>query len=442
MPIYKRTFIALFALSLLTACGGDKGPASNTSTGVTAMKEVPAVRLNFRYEGDVPAPQADQQATPEERNQAVQTDFDGGRPQDELLDKTISSPNKQNILAVWHRAGDAEGESRLDMYDAAGHVQKRLTPDSMSAKFPETIRWSPDSSTVAFVACIRTIATTNPLPVTAPPPPDASSSTDANTAPATTQIAPTPASPTGILAFRTEQIYIANADGSGVKSLTENEGLKYFYYVWSPDSTMLAALATTRREWQVQDLATAGKGEELVPYGRPRVIEKNGRERRLDDAPTQVQPVWSPDSAKIAVAYGNQIRVYDSLGTTPTQAAVPLRNQLLISSQSYDEQQKNLLNAANANTSDANVNANSGANSNAPAATPIPTPAQDLSILPDEKTLVSYNPIVALQWPQDDMIYLETAYVKRMKSAGDNVTSFARWHRVILSAQPAAPANK
>jgi hypothetical protein len=442
MPISKRTFIALFALSLLTACGG-KSPASNTSTGVTAMREVPAVRLNFRYEGDVPAPQADQQATPEERNQAVQTDFDGGRPQDELLDKTISSPNKQNILAVWHRAGDADGESRLDMYDALGHVQKRLTPDSMSAKFPETIRWSPDSSTVAFVACIRTIATTNPLPVTAPPPPDASANTtDANTSPAITQTMPTPAAPTGILAFRTEQIYIANADGSGVKSLTENEGLKYFYYVWSPDSTMLAALATTRREWQVQDLATAGKGEELVPYGRPRIIEKNGRERRLDDAATQVQPVWSPDSAKIAVAYGNQIRVYDSLGTTPTQAAVPLRNQLLISSQAYDEQQKTLLNAANANTSDANANANTGANSNAPAATPISTPAQDLSILPDEKMLVSYNPIVALQWPQDDMIYLETAYVKRMKNAGDNVTSFARWHRVILSAQPAASSGK
>src|SRR6185503_3352049 len=136
---------------------------------------VPAVRLNFRYEGDVPAPQTDQQNAPEERNQAVQADFDNGRPQDELLDKTISSANKQNILAVWHRAGDADGEFRLDMYDAAGHMQKRLTADTMSAKFPDTIRWSPDSSTVAFVACIRTIAATNPLPVTAPTPPDASS---------------------------------------------------------------------------------------------------------------------------------------------------------------------------------------------------------------------------------------------------------------------------
>lgn len=438
MPIFKRAFTGVLALSLLAACGGKSG-TSNSTPPATSMKEVPAVRLNFRYEGDVPAPQSVQQNAPEERNQAVQGDFDNGRPQDELLDKTVSSPNKQNVLAVWHRSGDAEAEYRLDMYDAGGHLQRRLTADSMSAKFPDTVRWSPDSSTVAFVACSRTIAISNPLPATAPTPPDASSNApDSNAAPPSgvpAQSAPTPAAPTGILAFRTEQIYIANADGSGVKALTENEGLKYFYYVWSPDSTMLAALATTRREWQVQDLATGGKGEEMVPYGRPRILEKNGRERRLDDAATQVQPVWSPDSAKVAVAYGNQIRVYDALGTNPTQAAVPLRNQLLISSQAYDEQQKSLLNAANANITDTNGNANG--NSSTPAATP--TPPQGLSVLPDEKTLVSYNPIVALQWPQDDVIYLETAYVKRMKNAADNVTSFARWHRVILSAQPASP---
>ena len=443
MPISKWTFVGLLSLSLAASCGGIKGPASNSATGVTSMKEVPAVRLNFRYEGDVPAPQTAEQNAPEERNQAVQGNFDNGRPQDELLDKTISSPSKQNVLAVWHRAGDADGEFRLDMYDAAGHLLGKLTPDSMSAKFPDTIRWSPDSSTIAFVACIRTISPSNPQAVTAPTPPDASgNTTDTNTAPpAAAPIAGvTPAAPTGILAFRTEQIYIANADGTGVKPLTENEGLKYFYYVWSPDSTMLAALATTRREWQVQDLATSGKGEEMVPYGRPRIIEKNGRERRLDDAATQVQPVWSPDSAKVAVAYGNQIRIYDALGTNPTQAAVPLRNQLLISSQAYDEQQKNLLNAANANTADANSNSNANISANTPAATP--TPAQGVSVLPDEKTLVSYNPIVALQWTQDDVIYLETAYVKRMKNAADNVTSFARWHRIILSAQPASPANK
>ena len=444
MPTFRKGTILILAAALLTACGGGKGNTNslpaNTAAGV---KDVAAVRLNFRYEGDVPAPAADQQNTPEERSQVVQTDFDSNRPADEVLDKTISSPNQQNILAVWHHAGDADGEFRLDMYDATGRLLKKMTSDQMSAKFPDTIRWSPDSSTVAFVAALRTItqgtvAATMPEAIPTP--------IDANTAPPSgnpVQTAPTPQPPTGILAFRTEQIYTANADGSGVKTLTENEGLKYFYYVWSPDSTTLAALATTRREWQVQELATSGRGEEMVPYGRPRIIEKNGRERRLDDAATQVQPVWSPDSSKVAVAYGNQVRIYDALGTNPTQAAVPLRNQLLISSQAYDEGQKALLNNANvadanANTSNANAS-NSAENANTPTAAP--TPAQSLSVLPDEKALVSYNPIVALQWTADDIIYLETAYVKRMRNAADSVTSFARWHRIILSAQPAT-ANK
>jgi hypothetical protein len=447
MPIFKRPIILLAVAAMLASCGG-KGPAAGNTATPSAMKDVPAVRLNFRYEADVPAPTGEQQNVTDVRNQAVQGDFDGSRPADELLDKTITSPNSQSVVAVWHRAGDTDAEFRLDMYDASGKLLRKLTSDTMSAKFPETIRWSPDSSTVAFVACIRTIPIVPSAGTTAAPtPPDVNSPVaapvsntaqpDANTAatqPAQSG-APTPAPPTGILAFRTEQIYVANADGTGVKALTENEGLKYFYYVWSPDSTMLAALATTRREWQVQELATQGKGEEMVPFGRPRIIEKNGRERRLDDAATQVQPVWSPDSAKVAVGFGNQIRVYDALGTNPTQAAITLRNQLLISSKAYDELQKTLQNAAasNTNAADANANANSNANT-----APAPTPAQAGSdVLPDEKSLVSYNPIVALQWTADDTIYLETAYVKRMKNAADNVTSFARWHRIILSAQTA-----
>jgi hypothetical protein len=451
MPIsnFKLSGLLLIAVGL-AGCGGKAG-SSGTTTGPSALKDVPAVRLNFRYEGDVPAPAAEQQnQQSEQRNAGVQADFDGARPQDEVLDRTIAAPNSQFVIAVWHKVGDAQDEYRLDMYDAGGKLLRKLTSDTMAARFPETIRWSPDSANVAFVAFIRTL----PLPgmtTSAPTPPDAGVTSPpaapvSNTAtgdgyntntsqPITPPItAPTPAPPTGLLAFRTEQIYLCNADGTGVKAVTENEGIKYFYYVWSPDSSMLAALATTRREWQVQELMANGKGENMIPFGRPRIIEKNGRERRLDDASTQVHPVWSPDSAKLAVGYGNQIRVYDGLGTNPTQAAIPLRNQLLISSQAYDETQKYLL--QNANTGNANVDANAA---NAPASTP--TPPSGLSVLPDEKTLVSYNPIVALLWPAEDTLYLETAYVKRMKNEADSVTSFARWHRIILTSQPVSPTR-
>jgi len=305
----------------------------------------------------------------------------------------------------------------------------------MAVHFPDTIRWSPDSSTVAFVAMIRGATTDetagapvlDPETSTAPAnqntaipseTPDANANVDANVAIAS----PTPLAPTGILTFRTEQIYICDVDGLNARAITQNEGLIYFYYVWSPDSTMLAALAAKSIEWRYLNDRADKNGEIFVPVGRPRVVEKNGRERRLDDGITAVQPVWSADSTKVACAFEHQIRLYDANGTAPTQAAIPLRNNLLISSQVYDRDQQEKLNAENIQTE---ANAAPAANSNA---------AQP-NTLPDATTLVSFNPIVALSWPSDDLLYFQTAYIKRMKNEADSVTSFPRWHRLVLTPQ-------
>ncbi|HMT08446.1 MAG TPA: hypothetical protein PKA82_10610 [Pyrinomonadaceae bacterium] len=410
-------------MSFFSACGS-KPPESN-SAGVTALSQVPAVRLNYRYEADVPVPTLPG-VTIEERNAAVQADFDTNRTQ-EQLDRTITSPDKKRVLAVYRNVTDLTSEVRLDMYTPEGKLLRKVTADTMAVHFPDTIIWSPDSSSVAFVAMLRTLTPLAPSTT----PATASSTTPLSAEPAspvepTPQAAATPAAPTGVLTFRTEQIYICNADGAGIKSLTQNEGLIYFYYVWSPDSTMLAALATTEREWRYLTVLAEQKGEVMVPLGRPRVVEKNGRERRLDDNLTAVHPVWSPDSAKVAAAFETQIRIYDAGGVNPTQAAIPLKNQLLISSQAYDRQQQQI-----------------AANSTDPNAAPSASPAEPLTTLPDEKLLVSYNPIVELGWTSEDLLYAKTAYLKRMKLETENVTSFARWHRLVFSAQPLTPvANK
>ena len=136
-----------------------------------------------------------------------------------------------------------------------------------------------------------------------------------------------------------------------------------------------------------------------------------------------MQPVWSPDSAKVAVAFDTQIRIYDAVGTNPTQAAISLRNQLLISSQAYDRDQQRQAQSSN---TDVDTLANTA------------TPIQPLTTLPDEKLLVSYNPIVELAWTAEDLIYLKTAYVKRPINDPVGVTSFARWHRLALTSQVAA----
>ena len=425
--------IAAALAATFSACS--RSDVNSPGFAPTALNQVPAVRLNYRYEADVPAPEAAKDAPKDDRNAAVQADFDANRPQ-EILDKTIASPDGKRVLAVYHKSGDQPAEFRLDMYTGDGRALKKVTAETMAVHFPDTIRWAPDSTSVAFVAMLRAVSAepqATPLeggavtpdlgingqssPGVAPVDPEA----NANTDPTLGAAAPTPDSPTGILTFRSEQIYICNADGDGTKAITQNEGLIYFYYVWAPDSTMLAALAAKSIEWRYLNDRADQMGELFVPVGRPRVIEKNGRERRLDDALTAVQPVWSPDSYKVACAFENQVRIYDAAGNTPTQAAIPLRNNLLLSSQAYDREQAAKLEAIA--PSDANgvpANTNTGA----------PT------TLPDEKTLVSYNPIVGLNWTADDLLYFQTAYIKRMKNEADSVTSFQRWHRLVLTPQP------
>lgn len=396
-----------------------------TTASPAGMRGLPAVRLNFRYEADVPAP-ALTTANPgaSEINPAIQADFDSTRTF-ELLDRTLPSPDKKYVLAVYRHIADAQSEYRLDMYSPDGKLIRKVTSDAMAVHFPDTIVWSPDSTTLAFVAMIRAAPTGSPTPTSGMQIPAVENPAveDLGQTP-TPEVSPvpTPAAPTGILTFRTEQIYTCLADGSGVKPLTDTEGLIYFYYAWSPDSTMLVSLAATAREWRYLEILSANKPEAMVPQGRPRVIEKNGRERRLDDNQTAVRPVWSPDSTKVAVAYGQQIRIYDAAGVNPTQAAIPLRNQLLISSQAYDRLQQRA-----SQSSDGNINTQPQANA---------TPEQPVSTLPDEKLLVSYNPIVEIAWTADDLLYFQTAYLRLMRNPADNVRSFSRWHRLVLSPQP------
>lgn len=440
--MYQRNFAKLILVCLvITAFGCQKSILQPPTVAPATLRDVSALKLNFRLETDVPAPPAtNETAQTDERNAAVQTDFDQNRTQ-ELLDKTIVSPNKQRVLAVYHRAQDSQGDLRLDMYSADGKLLRRVTPDGMAVHYPDTIVWSPDSASVAFMAMTR-VGQTSTLPTPTPAEnqtdtatnsesnvnTDANANADTeNTNTVTTQT-PIVEQPKAVLTFRTEQIYISTADGSDLKPVTQNEGLIYFYFVWSPDGSALAALAATFQEWRFMQYQAESRAEAFTPAGRPRLVEKNGRERRLDDNLTSVHPAWSPDSAKVAVAFDKQVRIYDAIGDAPTQAAIPLRNQLLISSKAYDDelQRKEQAGTANANApTDVNAQSNNAVN-------------QQVGTLPDENTLVSFNPVIDLKWTEDKMLYLQTGYIKLMKNEADSARSYLRWHRLIFSPQPVA----
>jgi hypothetical protein len=409
---------------------------SPAGSAPTALRDVPALRFNFRFETDVPAPTITQPLQTEERNAAVQADFDNNRTQ-EVLDKTLTSPDKQRVLAIYHKNQDSQGDFRLDMYSPDGKLLRRITPEGMAVHYPDTIIWSPDSTSIAVMAKTRVTTASAPPPEPALNQPENQANANqtntdlsgenantgveanANAAPAQT---PTVEAATPVLTFRTEQIYICDRDGGDLKPVTQNEGLIYFYFVWSPDGAALAALAATNQEWNYLQYQADLKQELFVPQGRPRLVEKNGRERRLDDNLTVVRPVWSPDSAKVAVAFDKQVRIYDAIGNQPTQAAIPLRNQMLISSKAFDENLRRQEEGA--------------ANGNA-----APVNNQDTATLPDENSLVSFNPIISLEWTADEMLYLQTGYIKLMKNEADSARSYLRWHRLIFSPQADAIGN-
>lgn len=434
----KFGIIFAIALNLIGLSSCQRNIFESDTVAPTTLRDVPALRLNFRFENDVPAPpDKNANAQSEEKNEAIQADFNQNRPQ-EMLEKTILSPDKKRFLVVYRKDGDLDETFRLDMFTAEGKLLNKITPNGLAVYYPDTILWSPDSNSVAFVGKTRPEQTAPTPQPNAPPPPslentnstvEANSNVETNSNPNTESNAnlSTPIEPgKQVLTFRTEQIYTCQAEGKDLKPITQNEGLVYFYFVWSPDSSALATLATSWREWNWWYWDAKQKGEAYIPKGRPRVVEKTGRIRLLDDNVTPTRPVWSPDSAKIALAFDKEVRIYDAIGNTPTQAAIPLRNQMLLAAKKYDEEiirQE----AANSNTN-TNTNANVPNNS---------TPS-DVNVLPDEKLLLSFNPIIQLDWSEDKILYLQTGFILEFtgEKAAYSARNKLRWHRLLLSPQP------
>src|ERR1051325_7629738 len=188
----RKVILFVLALPIIFSACKAAVPTVNNAGGPTALAQVPAVRLNFRYEADVPGPGDQQAPGKEERNAGVQSDFDQNRPQ-EVLDKTLSSPDQRRVVAIYHRVMDVNSEYRMDMYLPDGKLLHKVTPDTMAVHFPDTILWSPDSSSVAFVATTRTGQTGENEAPTPPPVGPVNPEGDSNSNSTAT---PPPATPT------------------------------------------------------------------------------------------------------------------------------------------------------------------------------------------------------------------------------------------------------
>ena len=365
------------------------------------LRDVPARRLAFTFQADIQPPAelvADEAKT---IIPAVQQDFDKRHP-DYALVRTVPSPDNQRALALYNTTDEPTQTFRIDLYSADGNFLRDVTPPELAVVFQDSVAWSADSNYIAFVGRKSLQAEPSPTPIE--PFARALPSASPGLPVATPSVAPVFAP---LAVFNTEQVYLCNRDGYDLKPLTTRDGLIYFALSWAPDTHALVALACKESEWQAREK------EFKTAAGRPRLISLDGEERLLDDALAEAPPVWSPDSSKVATAFGVDIGIYDAASKAPTQARIELRERLLAASAAYDEK------SAPGKSKPADSPNKAGAT---------PTPAM-ATALP-----VSFNPIGRLEWPAPDKLYIETAYIS-MRS--ELIKTFSRWHLLILSPQAA-----
>jgi len=350
------------------------------------LRDVPARNLAFRLEPDVTPPQLKDDTG--DKVQAVQTDFNTNRKDDALI-RTVVSPDGRRVLALYGTEDAPASAFRIDLYSSEGQFLRNLVPPTLSCVFPQTVAWSPDGNFISFVAHRKEVPAPTPTPPASVPLPEGSPLPSPSVGPAFPPVA----------AFDTEQIYICNRDGYDLKPLTGREGLIYFYFLWAPDTHGVVALACKESEWNAREK------ENKLPAGRPRLIAIDGKERLLADESTDALPVWSPDASKVATAFDTDVALYDAANNAPTQGKMPVRDQLIAASVAYEQK--------------GNKKTDSGTHEpvrSSPASLP-----------------VSFNPIVRLEWPSPEKLFLQTAYVRVMPN--ETVTTFQRWHLLHLSAQ-------
>jgi hypothetical protein len=391
------TLIITILATVISGVASCTSITQKTDVRPLVLRDVPAQRLAYRFEPDVAAPNLTNEET-DDKIDAIQTDFNTRRQNDALV-RTVRSPDGQRALALYGTADEPSQEFHIDLYSADGRFLRNMTPPDLACVFPETVAWSPDGNFITFIAHKGVKPTPTPTPPGAVPP-DTGELVEASPLPSVA-----PAFPVVPL-FTTEQIYICNRDGYDLKPLTSREGLIYFYASWAPDNHALLAMACKESEWETRER------QFKLAAGRPRLITADGKERLLDDELTEAMPVWCPDSSKVADAFDADVMIYDAASNKPTQARIRLRDALIVASRVYEER--------NSGGKKKSVDKDRKAAEGSAGESAIPA---------------SFNPVIRLEWTSPDKLFLETAYVRLMP--GDTITTFQRWHLLILSPQAA-----
>ncbi len=408
-----RAWLALALCVSVLSVAGCRQISERLSVHPRALRDVPAARLAFRLEPDADEavlPPTVTSAVPDEPLAPVKQDFETRRKEEALL-RTVASPDGQRALALYDPGGLPSDEFKLDLYAADGRFLRNLMPENLSGAFLATAAWSPDGQWIAFIARKTAKPQPTPTPPNELPTPTMPAGDNSNAAamPTVQPLLPP------VQMFATEQVYLCDRDGFNLRPLTTRGGLVYFSLAWAPDGHALAALACTEAE------LSARINENKLLAGRPRLVERDGRERLLDDRLMDALPVWSPDATKLAAASDTDVLIYDAAGDAPTGARLSLRDPLLAASMTYDAQKL-------ARGSATNTNAN-GQPHQPGAMVQAPPPTSGSAPL-------SFNPVVRLEWAQPETLLVQTGFV-RVYQNNEEVRRYLRWHILHLSPQAA-----
>lgn len=351
----------LLALLLNTPSGADllalnQTAAQDLQTQLQKpLRDTPSERLNFSFVPDsrVEHPHNVRDGTGNLAAASVRADFESRRKREALV-RTVTSPDKQQVLALYMTESDHDGSFRIALYDVEGRFIRELTPAAVKGSFPETVSWSPDGSYYAFIGLK-----------------DAGASAGANSS---------------------EQIYVCGGESLTCKLLTKRDGAIHFHFSWSADGLYLVTLDCSEAEWSNRLQSN------LLPAGRPRLVSLSGGERLLSDELTDVAPVWSPDGSKLAVAYGTDVIIHDATQGEGTSLRIPLREPLMAASITYDE--KNLRSTVKGKSS-TGMAGNASKKAKPPGSVPL-----------------SFNPIITLEWPAPELILIETGFARIYSGEG------------------------
>src|SRR6185295_5476304 len=161
-PLFLTCSLVAVLCVFLVGC---KNVIERQNVTPRVLRDVPARNLAYRLQADVSPPSSEIEDL--DKFAAVANDFSTKR-KDEILLRTVVSPDGRRVLALYGTADEPGSTFRIDLYNSDGQFIKNVIPPDLACVFPETVTWSPDGNFMNFIAHRRVTPSPTPTPLNQP----------------------------------------------------------------------------------------------------------------------------------------------------------------------------------------------------------------------------------------------------------------------------------